>query len=69
MSPCCGRPNNRSRKNRDTEYYSRYAYLDSHQKAKQLASQGSKCDNCNALTVGDPCAVCQQVKVLKKEEV
>jgi recombinational DNA repair protein RecR len=66
---CCGRPNNRRQKsNNNQSYYDRYAYLNSSQRAKQLQQQGSTCKTCAALTMGDPCAVCGQVKNQDKEE-
>jgi recombinational DNA repair protein RecR len=65
---CCGRPNNRRQKsNNNKNYYDRYAYLNSSQRAKQLQQQGSTCKTCAALTMGDPCAVCGQVKNQDKE--
>ncbi len=66
--PCCGRPNNRKQKSNNKDYYSRYAYLNSHQKAAQAQQSGSTCTNCAALTMGDPCVVCGQVKNQSKEE-
>ena len=64
---CCGRPNVRDAK---ANYYEKYAYLNSHQKAKQLAISGSQCDTCSALTMSDAenkCTVCGNSK--NKEEV
>lgn len=66
--PCCGRANNRNQKSNQKSYYDRYTYLNSHQRAKQAAQQAGKCKTCNALTMGDPCAVCGQVKQNVKEE-
>lgn len=66
--PCCGRANNKNQKSNTKSYYDRYAYLNSHQRAKQVAASGSDCKNCAALTMGDPCAVCGQVKNQSKEE-
>lgn len=66
--PCCGRTNNRKKKSNNKSYYDRYAYLNSHQRAKQTQLQGSNCKNCGALTMGDPCAVCGQVKQNKEEK-
>jgi len=67
--PCCGRANNRRQKSVNKEgYYDRYTYLNSHQRARQQ-QQSSNCKNCAALTVGDPCAVCGQVKNQEKEAV
>jgi recombinational DNA repair protein RecR len=67
--PCCGRANHRRRKSSSQKnYYDRYAYLNSHQRAKQLQQMGSPCKNCAALTMGDPCAVCGQAKNQSKEE-
>ena len=60
MSPCCGRP--AQTKGKTNDYYSRYAYMSSGQKQKQLAAVGSQCPTCSALTVGDPCTVCGQEK-------
>lgn len=60
--PCCGRPNNRANKDSAKDYYARYAYLNHHQKEKQLAAVGTKCATCDALTVGDPCSVCNNPK-------
>jgi hypothetical protein len=66
--PCCGRPNNRPQKdNGAKDYYARYAYLNHHQKAQQLAAVGTKCPACDALTVGDPCSVCNNPKPPKEE--
>ncbi len=65
---CCGRPDNRRQKSNNKSYYDRYAYLNSNQRAKQLQQKGSSCKNCAALTMGDPCAVCGQVKNQDKEE-
>ena len=65
---CCGRPNNRNQKSGASSYYARYAYLNSHQKAQQEKVAGSKCDACDALTVGDPCSVCGGAKTSNEEE-
>ncbi len=61
---CCGRPNNRAQKGSGGEagYYARYAYLNSSQRAKEKALVGSKCKECAALTMGDPCSVCGNPK-------
>ncbi len=58
MAGCCGRPDNRANKKGPAGYYERYAYLSSHQRAKQVELSGSKCPTCDALTMGDPCTVC-----------
>ena len=58
MAGCCGRPDNRANKGGESGYYARYAYLSSHQRAKQAELSGSKCTNCDALTMGDPCTIC-----------
>jgi uncharacterized paraquat-inducible protein A len=63
MSPCCGRPNNRAQKGKGgtADYYARFAYLSSHQRAKQLEVAGSKCTQCDASTMSDSggkCTVC-----------
>ena len=63
--PCCGRPDNRAAKT-EAEYYQRYAYLSKEQRARQLALSGSKCASCDALTLGDPCAVCGKSKAPKE---
>jgi len=56
---CCGRPDNRANKGGNAaEYYARYAYLSSHQRAQQAELVGSKCSSCDALTMGDPCTIC-----------
>lgn len=68
MGNCCGRPNNRQQKNSAAAYYERYAYLSSSQKEEQAKVAGSKCDTCDALTVGDPCTVCGNPKKSEKEE-
>ncbi len=65
---CCGRADNRVKKSINKNYYDRYSYLNSQQRAKQLKQQGSSCKNCAALTMGDPCVVCGQVKNQNKEE-
>lgn len=62
MSPCCGRPNNRASTQGEADYYSRFAYLTAAQKAKQGALGVSNCASCDALTAGDPCAVCGNMK-------
>lgn len=62
---CCGRPDNRSAKNSQEEYYKRYAYLNHHQKAQKEALLGTKCQACDALTFNDPegnCSVCKGSK-------
>lgn len=67
---CCGRPNNRIGKGGPSSYYERYAYLNSHQRAKQVQLVGSKCETCDALTMSDTdnnCTVCGNTK-LKAEE-
>ena len=55
--PCCGRPDNRATGG-EGAYYERYAYLSSHKRAKQIELAGSKCEKCDALTMGDPCTIC-----------
>jgi recombinational DNA repair protein RecR len=65
--PCCGKPNNRAKKGA-AEYYARYAYLSSHQRAKQLEIAGSKCKTCDALTAGDPCSICGNSKQSEQKE-
>ena len=56
---CCGRPDNRvSKGGSPAEYYARYAYLSSHQRAQQAELGASKCEACSALTMGDPCGIC-----------
>ena len=65
--PCCGRPDNRQRKSGAAGYYDRYTYLNSHQRAQQLKVSGSKCEHCDALTVGDPCTVCGNSKQTSPE--
>ena len=68
MSPCCGRPNNRNKQGGEAGYYARFAYLSSHQKARQAQLSGSKCEACAALTVGDPCSVCGKAKNEEQKE-
>jgi uncharacterized paraquat-inducible protein A len=61
MSPCCGRPDNRANKKGAKDYYERYAYLSSHQRAQQAELVGSKCPTCDALTMSDQenkCTIC-----------
>lgn len=65
MSPCCGRPNNRSG---PAGYYERYAYLSSSKKTKQAEISGSTCKTCSALTMGNPCSVCGGSKTNKEQE-
>lgn len=68
--PCCGRPNNRANKldkNGAAAYYERFAYLSSHQKEQQQALVGTQCASCAALTVGDPCSVCNNPKTPNEE--
>ena len=65
--PCCGRPNNRNQKGGAAGYYERYTYLSSRQRARQEKLVGSKCESCDALTVGDPCSVCGNPKTAAKE--
>ena len=68
MAPCCGRPNNRQKKSGSAGYYEKYAYLSSHQKEQQVKVSGSKCESCDALTMGDPCTVCGNPKQINQEE-
>ena len=65
---CCGRPDNRANKGGAAGYYERYAYLSSHQRAKQLELSGSKCKTCDALTMGDPCTICGAKKTKPEVE-
>ena len=65
---CCGRPDNRSNKGGPAAYYERYAYLSSHQRAKQAELVGSKCKSCDALTMGDPCTICGAKKTKFQEQ-
>ena len=58
MAGCCGRPDNRAGKKGQRSYYDRYAYLSSHQRAKQVELGGSKCTSCDAITMGNPCTTC-----------
>ncbi len=64
---CCGRPAQRQSNNKNQDYYSRYAYLSSSQRAKQVQATGSMCSTCSALTTGDPCTICGQKKVKEEE--
>lgn len=66
--PCCGRPNNRAKKEGASSYYKRYAYLSGPQReaAQKIVGKISKCLSCDALTMGDPCTVCGDPKA--KEE-
>ena len=70
MAGCCGRPNNRANKKGggEADYYARYAYLSSHQRARQAELVGSKCTTCDALTMGDPCSICGTSKTTPTEE-
>jgi recombinational DNA repair protein RecR len=68
---CCGRPNNRANKvGGAANYYNKYAYLSSHQleQAQKTVGDISKCDNCDALTAGDPCTICLNPKIQKEEQ-
>jgi hypothetical protein len=65
---CCGRPDNRVNTKGAAGYYERYAYLSSHQRAKQAELSGSKCLTCDALTLGDPCTVCGTSKTKSQDE-
>ncbi len=65
---CCGRPDNRVNTKGPAGYYERYAYLSSHQRAKQAELVGSKCKACDALTMGDPCTVCGAKKTMSSEQ-
>lgn len=68
MAGCCGRPDNRAKKGGgEAEYYSRYAYLSNHQRARQAELVGSKCATCDALTMGDPCTICGTMKTKPEE--
>jgi len=68
MAGCCGRPNNRASKGgSESDYYSRYAYLSSHQRERQAELIGSKCTTCDALTMGDPCTICGVAKTKPEE--
>ncbi len=69
MAGCCGRPDNRVNKGGAADYYSRYAYLSSHQRAKQVETAGSKCASCDAITAGDPCTICGITKTKPQGEV
>jgi hypothetical protein len=67
--PCCGRPNNRAQKGgTQAEYLARYAYLSSHQRAQQVELGASKCESCDALTMGDPCGTCGAKKTQPQAE-
>ena len=68
--PCCGRPDNRQNKGGATDYYQKYAYLSSHQRAQaeKLVGQIGKCESCDALTMGDPCTICGDPKTPKEEQ-
>lgn len=67
--PCCGRPDNRQNKGGSAEYYKKYAYLSSHQRAEaeKLIGQIGMCASCDALTMGDPCTICGKPKSPKEE--
>lgn len=65
---CCGRPDNRANKGGAAGYYERYAYLSSHQRAQQAELIGSKCSDCDALTMGDPCSICGKKKTTPETE-
>ena len=62
---CCGRPNNNANKG-EAGYHSRYAYRSSSQLARLEEIGASRCEKCDAYTVGDPCTVCGGSK--EKEE-
>lgn len=64
MGNCCGRPNNRAKKEGAAGYYAKYAYLSSSQReaAEKVMGSVAKCTTCDALTMGDPCTICGQPK-------
>lgn len=60
---CCGKPNNRKKKEQaQKNYYARYAYLTGQQKQAAGDASVSKCSSCDALTTGNPCSVCKTKK-------
>lgn len=65
---CCGRPDNRANKQGAAGYYQKYAYLSSHQReqAEKIVGKIGKCEECDALTMGNPCTICGNPK--KEEE-
>lgn len=68
---CCGRPNNRTKKEGAASYYQKYAYLSGNQKqsADKLLGQISKCITCDALTYSDDqqaCTVCGDQKKVEE---
>lgn len=65
--PCCGRPDNRAKKEGAAGYYERYGYLSSGQRARQKGLGISRCEKCDAFTAGDPCGVCGDPKTKKEE--
>lgn len=68
---CCGRPDNRQNKGGTAaDYYKKYAYLSNHQReqAEKLIGQIGRCEDCDALTMGDPCTICGQPKSTKEEQ-
>lgn len=67
---CCGRPDNRQNKGGAADYYSKYAYLSSHQReqAEKIIGAVAKCESCDALTMGDPCTICGAPKSAKEEQ-
>ena len=66
--PCCGRANNRIQKAGNAGHHGRYAYRSSSQIAQLEKIGASRCNTCNAFTVGDPCSVCGQSKAQKEEQ-
>ncbi len=65
---CCGRPDNRNKKNGAAGYYERYGYLSGSQRQKQAALGISSCTTCDAYTSGDPCTICGHPKPKAKGE-
>jgi len=65
---CCGRANNRSKKEGAAGYYERYGYLNSNQRAKQRGLGISTCKSCDAFTSGNPCSICGKSKTKQVEE-
>ena len=58
---CCGRANNRDKKNSERSYLEKYAYLSKAQLAQKAAIGATNCTPCGALTFDNDqgaCSVC-----------
>jgi ribosomal protein L37E len=68
---CCGRADNRNKKNSERSYYEKHAYLSKAQMAQKAALGATDCATCSALTFNNDkgaCSICGNPKNTEPEQ-